>query len=168
MRGLLFWISGSAFAFFVTAGSFLLLANASSNPSEKSLSPVTPSAASGSSLDLSLREDQLSSLKRLADQNLTVTAENPGGKDLSGISLTLKVSSEDTSIPEVRYYRATRDRIKAGKSSNVDFDIDLSPLEQNHEPTSARMIIEVRATTPSGVSAVKTAILPAPVSQPSG
>lgn len=168
MKGLIFWISGAAFAFFVTAGAFLLLANASSNTSEKSLSPATPSSASGPSLDLSLRDGQLTSLKLLADQKLTVTTRNSGAKDLSGISLTLKVSSEDTSIPTVRYYRTTVDRIKAGKSSNSDFDIDLSPLEKGREPTSARTIIEVRATTPSGVSAVKSAILPAPASQPSG
>ncbi len=168
MRGLVFWISGAAFAFVVTAGAFLFLANLSSNTSEKSLSPATPSAASGPSLSLSLQKDQLSSLKQLKDQKLTVTAKNSGDEELSGISLTLKVSSEDTSIPEVRYYRATVDQIKAGKSSDTPLDIDLSPLDQNDEITSTRTIIEVRATTPSGVSAVKTAILPTQTSQPSG
>ena len=39
MRDVVFWLSGAALAFLVTAGAFLFLANLATVPSEKRLSP---------------------------------------------------------------------------------------------------------------------------------
>lgn len=165
MRGVISWISGAVLAFLLTAGAFLLLANLGTGPSERSLPPHPQSGASGPSLALSLEEDQLASLNRLPDQKLVLGVSNEGDRDLSDVNLTLKVFSENTAISEARYYRATVRSLLTGESINANFEIDLSrPIGAG--PTYSggsdppREIIEVRATTPEGVSAVKTAILP--------
>ncbi len=163
MREAALWISGAALAFFVTAGAFLLLANLGTGPSEESLPPDPQPAESGPALELNLDEDQLASLRALPDQRFEVGVENPGDEALSDVNLTLEVSSENTALSDARYYRDTVDTLATGKSTVVPFHLDLSATEVSNPantPEPPRTIVEVRATTPTGVSAVKTAILP--------
>lgn len=162
MRGIISWVSGAALAFLLTSGSFLLLANLADDSSEESLSPTPPSPSAGSSLSLELDEDELLEMEQQPGQKLNVLVRNTGKEDLSKINLVLKVFSENTALSEARYYRATVEELPVGDSNNIDFVIDLSPIETAEAETTepARMIIEARATTPSGVSAVRTAILP--------
>ena len=163
MREAALWISGAALAFLITAGAFLLLANLGSGPSEQSLPPDPQPARSGPALELDLDEGELASLKALPEQRLDLGVENPGDEDLSAVKLTLEVSSENTALSEARYYRRTVDELRAGGNANVSFNLDLSaPDEPNPAavPEEPRRILEVRATTPTGVSAIKTAILP--------
>lgn len=168
MREAAFWISGAALAFFVTAGAFLLLANLGTGPSEKSLPPNPRPAESGPALELNLNQDQLASLRPLPDQELELSVENPGDEDLSNVNLTLEVSSENTALSDARYYRETLDELAAGQSITVRFYLDLSAREgtvgsgltATAAPKPPRKILEIRATTPTGVSAIKTAIVP--------
>jgi hypothetical protein len=57
------------------------------------------------------------------------------------------------------------ERLGAGESATVEFEIDLSPpiLAESREPGfvegKTREILEVRATTPEGEATVKTAVL---------
>lgn len=162
MKGLISWLLGAALAFFATAGAFLLLANVGGGTSEQSLPPTPPTANSGPGLKLEVDEDRLSSLEKKPDQNLTVSAVNSGKEPLSRINLTLRVLSEDTSIPKARYYQQEIERLPAGKATAVDFTTDLSPLAKTgKDEVPPRLVIEVRATTPSGISAVKTMVLTA-------
>jgi hypothetical protein len=155
------WISGAALAFFVTAGAFLLLANLGTGPSEESLPPDPRPTESGPALELNLDEGQLASLRALPDQRLDLGVENAGDEDLSDVNLTLEVSSENTALSDARYYRETIDTLAAGGSVTVRFYPDLSEgTDLMAVPEPPRKILEVRATTPSGVSAIKTAILP--------
>ena len=165
MREAALWISGAALAFFVTAGAFLLLANLGTGPSEESLPPDPQPAESGPALELNLDEDQLASLRALPDQRFEVGVENPGDEALSDVNLTLEVSSENTALSDARYYRDTVEELAAGRLDTVPFYLDLSAQEVSNPATTTipeppRTIVEVRATTPTGVSAVKTAILP--------
>ncbi len=164
MREAVFWVSGAAVAFFITAGAFLLLANLGTGPSEKNLPADPGSDESGPGLELSLDEAQLAALTALPGQRLDLTVENVGDEDLSNVNLTLEVSSENTALSEARYYRKTVEKLAAGESTVVPFYIDLSTpaagLTVPDTPEPPRTIVEVRAATPEGVSAVKTAILP--------
>ncbi len=165
MREATLWFSGAALAFFVTAGAFLLLANLGTRPSEKNLPPVLRPARSGPALELNLDEGELASLRALPDQRLDVGVKNQDDEVLTDVNLTLEVSSENTALSDARYYRKTVDELAAGRSTTVSFYLDLSPpaeagftvLDALEPP---RTIVEVRATTPSGVVAVKTALLP--------
>jgi hypothetical protein len=157
------WISGAALAFFVTAGAFLLLANLGTGPSEKSLPPDPRPAQSGPMLELRLDEGQLASLEALPGQRLDLRVENTGDENLSDVNLTLEVSSENTALSDASYYRQTVDKLAAGESDTVSFYLDLSTRAGTNlaaVPEPPRTIVEVRATTPTGVSTVKTAILP--------
>jgi hypothetical protein len=157
------WVSSAALAFLVTAGAFLLLANLGSGPSEKSLPPGPRPARSGPALELNLDEGELASLRALPDQRFEVGVENPGDKDLSHVNLTLELSSENTALSDARYYRRTVEELEAGRSVTVSFNLDLSAQEKTNPaaiPEAPRKILEVRATTPTGVSAIKTAIVP--------
>jgi len=165
MREMALWISGAALAFFVTAGAFLLLANLATVPSDRSLTPDPPSKRPGSVLDLHLNEDRLASLRARPGQSLDLTVKNEGERDLSDVNLTLGVSSENTALPGPRYYHRTVESLPAGESAPVRFRFDLAaPAQTAASPPAApepsRGILEVRATTPGGVSAVRTAILP--------
>lgn len=164
MREALFWVSGAALAFFVTAGAFLLLANLGTGSSEKSLALDPRPARSGPALELELDEGELASLRALPDQRLEVGVKNPGNKDLESVHLTLEVSSENTALSDARYYRETVGTLAAGGAVVVTFELDLSAPEGTSlavpAPEPPRTILEVRATTPTGVSAVKTAVLP--------
>ena len=163
MREAALWVTGAALAFFVTAGAFLLLANLGSGPSEQSLPPDPQPARSGSALELNLDEGELASLQALPEQRLELRVENPGDEDLSEVNLTLEVSSENTALSNARYYQRTVEKLGAGGNVTVSFNLDLSSPEDPNPvavPEEPRKILEVRATTPTGVSAIKTAILP--------
>ncbi len=165
MKEAVLWISGAALAFFVSAGAFLLLANLGTGPSEKSLAPEPRPARSGPALELNLDEGDLASLRARPDQRFEVGVKNPGDEDLKDVHLTLEVSSENTALSDARYYRETVDTLAAGRAEAVPFDLDLSAPEGTSlavpaAPEPPRTILEVRATTPTGVSAVKTVVLP--------
>jgi hypothetical protein len=162
------WISGAAFAFFATAGAFLLLANLGTGPSERNLTPDPPPAESGPALELSLNKNRLASLGALPGQELEVGVRNAGDEDLSHVNLTVEVSSENTALPDALYYRDNVNELPAGSSVPVRFYLDLSQRKSTMGaatsapavPEPPRKIIEVRATTPEGESAIKTAIVP--------
>jgi len=166
VREIVLWISGAALAFFVTAGAFLFLANLANAPSDKSLTPDPSSSGSGPALELSLDEDRLASLRSLPGQSLELAIKNEGSKQLSDVNVTLGVSSENTALPDSRFYRQTVEKLPPGGTATVHFEFDLSAPEQpvarppGAVPEPSRKILEIRATTPSGVSAVRTAILP--------
>ncbi len=165
MREAALWVSGAALAFLVTAGAFLLLANLGTGPSEKSLPPDPQPARSGPALELNLDEGELASLRALPDQRFEVGVENVGDEDISDVKLTLELSSENTALSDTRYYRRTLDRLEAGSSVTVSFLLDLSSQGDTNLaiiPEAPRKILQVRATTPTGVSAIKTVILPLP------
>ena len=165
MRGAVLWISGAGLASFLTAGAFLLLANLGTGPSEKSLAPDPRPARSGPALELNLDEGELASLRELPNQRFEVGVKNLGDQDLEDVHLTLEVSSENTALSNARYYRENVGSLAAGRTEAVTFDLDLSApegtgLAAHASPEPPRTILEVRATTPTGVSAVKTAVLP--------
>jgi len=165
-RDIVFWLSGAALAFLVTAGAFLLLANLAIAPSEKSLKPDETPGGSGHAVDLELDGERLASLRPLPDQSLEVVVQNEGSKQLSDVNVTLSVSSENTALSDSRYYRQTVEEIPAGGAADVRFEFDLATPEQpgarlpavTQEPS--REILELRATTPEGNSTVRTVILP--------
>ena len=164
MRDVLFWLSGAALAFFATAGAFLLLANLSTVPSEKSLTPDRPNARSDAAVELVLGTERLAALRPLPDQNLDLTVKNEGAARLSNVNVVLTVSSENTALNDTRFYRQTVEEVAPGKAADVHFEFDLSDPEKPAvgRPASepARKILEIRASTPEGVSTVKTVILP--------
>jgi len=157
------WAAAAALAFLVTAGAFLVLANLATGSLEDV--PAAPARArSGPALDLELNRSRLASLEPAPDQELLLTVENAGGSDFSNVNLTLESSSGDTADPRSRYYRRTLRNLEPGESVEVAFLLDLSrPARSPDAPTAPEEgseILEIRATTPEGVSAVKTAILP--------
>ena len=164
MRDILFWLSGAALAFLITAGAFLLLANLATVPSEKSLAPHPPDAGSGAAVDLVLDAERLAALRPLPNQSLHLEVKNDGPTRLSDVNMVLIVSSENTAIPDARFYRRTIEKVAAGGATDVHFEFDLSDAEQPAagRPASepARKILEIRATTPEGVSTARTVILP--------
>ena len=164
MRDAALWAAGAALAFFLTAGAFLFLANLATGPAAEDLPAAPARGETGPALDLDLNRDRLASLESAPDQELLLTVENAGGKDFSNVNLTLQASSEDTANPRSRYYRRTLRDLKAGERMEVGFLLDLSkPPEGSAAPTASEErseILEIRATTPEGVSEVRTAILP--------
>ena len=166
MREIVLWLSGAALAFFVTAGAFLSLANLAGAPSDKNLTPDPSPKRSGPALELSLDEGRLAALRPLPGQSLDLVVQNGGGEQLSDVNVTLGVSSENTALPNSRYYRRTVEKLPPDEAVTVHFEFDLSSPELPVErppaavPEPSRKILEIRATTPQGVSAVRTAILP--------
>jgi len=166
MRDIVFWLSGAALAFLVTAGAFLFLANLATAPSEKRLNPDQARGESGQAVDLILDRERLASLRSLPDQSLDLVVENEGTKLLSDVNVNLSVFSENTAFSDFRYYRQTVEKIQAGEAISVRFEFDLParkapvarPPTANPEPS--REILEIRATTPEGNSTVRTVILP--------
>lgn len=162
MKGIAPWVVGAVMAFVVASGAFLLLANLGSDPSEIRLEPREPQPRSDSALELGLDEERLASLEAEEGQTTTLNVRNGGEEALSDIALTIEVYSEDTSLSESERYRKTIREITPGETAEVPFDLDLSPPEGTPAqpgPEPPRTIIEVRATTPEGVSAIRTAIL---------
>jgi hypothetical protein len=166
MRDIIFWLSGAALAFLVTAGAFLLLANLATAPSEKRLNPDQARGGSGQSVGLILDREQLASLRPRPDQSLDLVVENEGGDPLSNVNVTLSVFSENTALSDFRYYRRAVEKIPAGKAARVRFELDLPVREEpvtrspTANPEPSREILEIRATTPEGNSTVRTVILP--------
>lgn len=167
MKNLLLWILGAALAFFVTAAAFLTLAEIGSSLSERSI-PSRPDKP-GPSLSMNLGETQLEKLKSEPGQRLVLGLRNEGGNRLSNISVTVEVSSEDTSLTGARYYRHTLKALPSGKYSTVGFQLDLSPFIRSAKgkigryagnPEMPRQVIEIQATAPGGASVVRTVILP--------
>jgi len=163
MRDVVFWLSGAALAFLLTAGAFLFLANLATAPSEKRLNP---DQAGGESVDLILDRERLASLKSLPDQSLALVVENQGGEQLSNVNVTLRVFSENTVLSNPRYYRQTVEKIPSGEAARVRFEFDLPAREdpvarpRTENPEPSREILEIRVTTPEGNSTVRTVILP--------
>ena len=164
MRGVAVWFSGAALAFFLTAGAFLLLANIATVPSEKNLAPEPPDATSQDVVELELNADQLASLKPKPDQSLDLTLRNESELTLPAVNVTLKVSSENTALSGSRYYRKMVEKVPSNGTADIHFGINLSEPEQRltGRPASepAREILEIKATTPDGISTTKTVILP--------
>ncbi len=170
MKGVALWASGAVVAFLTTAGAFLLLANLGGNPAASDPIPrADPSKAQGSgpTLLLDLPEDRLEGLEKRPGQRLNLDVENGGDQELPSVDVTLDTISGNTARPRKRSYRETVGRLAPGESTTVEFEIDLSPQipaegrEANPTGTDpqTREILEARATTPEGVSAVKTAVL---------
>ena len=167
MKGVLIWLLGATLAFLLTAGAFLLLANLSGNLSSRNVDPRPAPSDSGPPLRLELSQARLEDLQKKAGQTLPLRVENAGEAKLSNINLTMRVTSENTSQPKPRYYRATIKGLVPGDSKTVRFTIDLSSSENSGRPNPARSdplaprsMLEIQATTPEGISAIKTAVLP--------
>src|SRR5215208_6387068 len=166
MRDVVFWLSGAALAFLLTAGAFLFLANLATAPSEKRLNPDQAGGGSGQAVDLILDRERLASLKSLPDQSLALVVENQGGEQLSNVNVTLRVFSENTVLSNPRYYRQTVEKIPSGEAARVRFEFDLPAREdpvarpRTENPEPSREILEIRVTTPEGNSTVRTVILP--------
>ena len=169
MRGVALWALGAAAAFLATAGAFLLLANLGGGAAASDPIPrAEPSEAQdpGPTLVLELFEDQLEELQREPDQKLTLDVENVDDEEFSSVDLTLDVTSENTVQPRARSYQKTIEQMAPNESTTAEFEIDLSPPippeggEEGTGPDSqTREILEARATTPEGASAIKTAVL---------
>lgn len=166
MRDVVVWILGTVLAFALAATAFLLLANLLATPPERNLAPPAREDRSSSALDLELDSNQLGGLEAQASQKLDLAVRNEGDIKLSDIHLTLEVASENTALSETRYYRAGIKEMGPGAFRKAAFAIDLSPPKdpgRNFVPDelkSPQTIVEIQATTPSGVSAVRTVILP--------
>lgn len=164
MRSVAIWFSGAALAFALTAGAFLLLASLATVTPERSLTPDQPEVASQPSVDLNLNSGQLASLKPEKDQSLDLTLRNEGNTPLSNVNVTLRISSENTSLSVSRYYRHLVEKVPSSGTADIRFGFDLSEPEQRvtGRPASepARELLEFRATTTDGISTTKTVILP--------
>jgi hypothetical protein len=166
MRDVMFWLSGAALAFVVTAGAFLLLANLATAPPAKRLNPDRATIGSQPAIDLQLHRGRLASLEPLPDQVLELTVENEGDEPLTNVNVILTISTENTALSDYRSYRQPVERIPAGGAESVRFEFDLVVPEQPARSPSAtppepsREILEIRATTPEGNSTVRTVILP--------
>jgi hypothetical protein len=163
VREALFWISGAALAFLLTAGAFLALANLGAGPAEKSIEPSSQRAEQGTGLVMSVSEGDLATLEARPGQNLDLRIENTGDRSLSGANLTVEIYSENTALSDARRNRETIQGLPAGESVTVTLALNLTPpagatIPDTPEP--ARTIVEIRATAPEGASAVKTLILP--------
>jgi hypothetical protein len=169
VRGIALWALGVVVAFLATAGAFLLLANLSGGAAASDPIPrAKPSESKDPepTLALELSEDQLEELERRPGQRLALGVENVGDEKLSGVEITLDVTSENTVRPRTRTYQETIGQIAPNESRTIEFEIDLSPpllpegSGEGPDPDSqAREILEIKATTPEDVSAVKTAVL---------
>lgn len=165
MRGFLIWLLSALAAFFITAGAFLFLANLGSNVSETELAPRSPSDPQPL-IELDLNRNQLTSLQPLEEQRLSVEVINGSERTFSQVSITVRVTSDNTAFGESRYYRAEIRDLEAGDSKSVRSFVDLSPFEAPQgQPARSdaedrdRIILQVQATTPEGISSFKTAVL---------
>ena len=164
MRDAALWAAGAALAFVVTAGAFLMLANLATGPSAEDV-PANPARGpTGPALDLDLNRERLASLKPRVDQELLVVVENAGDQPFSSVNLTIESATGDTANPETRYYRRTVEDLEPDEGLELRFPLDLSSTTgASAAPTASEQrtrILEIRATTPEGVSEVRTAILP--------
>ena len=164
MRETALWATAAALAFLVTAGAFLVLANLATGSLADDLPAAPARGKSGPALDLDLNRSRLASLQPEAAQELLLTVENAGNSDFSNVNLTLESSPGDTADPRTRYYRRTLQNLRSGESVEVSFLLDLHRPARTPDappaPDKRTEILEIRATTPEGVSVVRTAILP--------
>lgn len=159
MRSFALWTLGAAAAFLATAGAFLLLANSGGSAADGPISRAEPSEPA---LALSFPEDRLEDLQRRPGQKVALDVENAGNEELANVNLMLDVTSEDTARPHERLYQESVENLPPASSVTVEFEIDLSspPLpDGNPAAEQDREILEARATTPEGVSTVKTAVV---------
>jgi hypothetical protein len=170
LKGFALWFLGAVAAFLATAGAFLFLANLLGNPAASDPIPrADPSQTQGSepTLSLNLPEDRLERLEKRPGQRLALDVENRGDEELPRVNLTLDATTSNTAQPHKRSYRETVGTLAPGESTTVEFEIDLSPQTptEGRETNTAgadpqpREVLEARATTPEGASAVKTAVL---------
>jgi hypothetical protein len=159
-RGVLLWSLATSAAFLATAGAFLLLANLGTGPGSGSDPiPRAPEAA-GPALALRFAEDRLGELERRPDQALTLFVENRGDRELPEVDVTLAVASEANLSADQRRYEENLEGLVPGERKAVEMQVDLSPpAAETPEAQDQREILEARATTPDGVSAVETAVL---------
>ena len=158
-RGVLLWLLATSAAFLATAGAFLLLANLGAGPGRGSDPiPRAPEAA-GPALALRFAEDRLGELERRPDQALTLYVENRGDRELADVGVTLDVASEAALEASARRYEENVEGLAPGERRAVEMQVDLSPLAKTPGAQDQREILEARATTPGGVSAVETAVL---------
>jgi hypothetical protein len=158
-RGVLLWLLATSAAFLATAGAFLLLANLGAGPGRGSGPiPRAPEAA-GPALALRFAEDRLGELERRPDQALTLYVENKGDRELADVGVTLDVASEAALEASARRYEESVEGLAPGERRAVEMQVDLSPPVETPEAQDWREILEARATTPGGVSAVETAVL---------
>ncbi len=116
---------------------------------------------------LDLSEDQLESLEKRPSQRLVLDVENGSDEELPRVDVTLDATSGNTAWPRKRSYWEAIGTLAPGESTTVEFEIDLSPQipaeGREANPAGAdpqpREVLEARATTPEGASAVKTAVL---------
>jgi hypothetical protein len=154
MRSLLFWTLGTAVAFALTAGAFLSLASLAEDPSDVSIQGRTQQP-NRNPLQLDFDKAQLEKLGEQEEKtSLKLTVRNSGDRTFSKVNVVLSSFSANTSNPEQRYYRATVEDLRAGGSGRVNLDLELSPTTQEKQ-----WVLEARATTPRGISAVKTAVI---------
>jgi len=170
VKGVALWSLGAIVAFLATAGAFLLLANLLGNPAASGLIPrADPSRTQSSepALVLDLPKDRLERLEKRPGQRLALDVENRGNEEFPQVDITLDATSSNTARPRKRSYRETVGTLAPGESRTVEFEIDLSPQipagGREASPAGAdpqpREVLETRATTPEGISAVKTAVL---------
>lgn len=158
-RGVLLWSLATSAAFLATAGAFLLLANLGTGPGSGSDPiPRAPEAA-GPALALRFAEDRLGELERRPDQALALYVENRGDRELADVGVTLDVASEAALEASARRYEENVEGLAPGERRAVEMQVDLSPPAETPEAQDWREILEARATTPGGVSAVETAVL---------
>jgi len=158
-RGVLLWLLATSAAFLATSGAFLLLANLGAGPGRGSDPiPRVPEAA-GPALALRFAEDRLGELVRRPDQALTLHVENRGDRELADVGVSLDVASEAALEVSVRRYEENVAGLAPGERRAVEMQVDLSPPAETPEAQDQREILEARATTPGGVSAVETAVL---------
>ena len=158
-RGVLLWLLTTSAAFLATSGAFLLLANLGAGPGRGSDPiPRVPEAA-GPALALRFAEDRLGELVRRPDQALTLHVENRGDRELADVGVSLDVASEAALEVSVRRYEENVAGLAPGERRAVEMQVDLSPPAETPEAQDQREILEARATTPGGVSAVETAVL---------
>lgn len=173
MRDIVLWALGALFAFLTTAGAFLLLANLGDDatasgpiPRAEPSGSASESPDSGPTLVLDLPEDRLEGLERRPGQRLALDVENGGDEEFQEVELSLIIVSENTAQPRERSYEQTVGRLSPGEVTSAEFEIDLSPsLPAGTGETApgpedqTREILEIRASTPEGASAIKTAVL---------
>ena len=137
----------------------MLLANLGAGPGRGSDPiPRAPEAA-GPALALRFAEDRLGELERSPEQALTLYVENRGDGELADVGVTLDVASEAAPDADPRRYEASVEGLAPGERRAVSIQVDLSPHAETPEAQDWREILEARATTPGGDSAVETAVL---------
>jgi hypothetical protein len=167
VRGVALWTLLTSVAFLVTAAAFLVLASLGGDSESAPIPRAEPSETREKpTLSLKIPEDQLERLEREAGQRLTLDLENGGEEDLTDVTLSLDVVSENTARPHARSYRETLEQLAPGETASVEFEIDLSPpgpagtrrFKPDAEP-QYREILEARASASGDASDVKTAVL---------